>query len=106
LKKAVSASQDPTNLPWIAMAEKSLDANTVEQTESKIRAAIPAPDHLTEIDDFSSQRWYAIGMLQAEAHQYAGARQSFTNAILLPDSFMSHHLARVAMKALPGIAKR
>ena len=106
LKKAASADQNPTNLPWIAMAEKSLRANTVEQTEARIRAAIPAADHLTEINDFSSQRWYAIGMLQAEAHQYAAARQSFTNAILLPDSFMSHHFARVAMKDLPEMAKR
>jgi Flp pilus assembly protein TadD len=106
LKKAASANQSPTNLPWIAMAEKSLRANAVEQTEARIRVAIPAPDHLTEINDFSSQRWYAIGMLQAEAHQYAAARQSFTNAILLPDSFMSHHFARVAMKDLPEMAKR
>ncbi len=106
LKKAASASQNPANLPWIAMAEKSLKMSSVEQTEARINAAIPAPDHLTEINDFSSQRWYAIGMLQIEAHQYAGARQSFTNALLLPDSFMSHHLARVAMKGLPETAKR
>jgi len=106
LEKAASASQSPINLPWIAMAERSLKANTVERTEARILAAIPTPEHLTEINDFSSQRWYAIGMLQAEAHQYSMARQSFTNAILLPDSFMSHHLARVAMKDLPETAKR
>jgi tetratricopeptide (TPR) repeat protein len=101
LKRAASSNQSPANLPWIAMAERSTKASTLDATEAKIRTSIPTPEHLTEIDNFSSQRWYAIGMLQAESHQYTPARQSFTNTILLPDSFMSHHLARVALKELP-----
>ena len=101
LKQAASANQSPKNLPWIAKAERALQSSTSDATEAKIQAAIPTPEHLTEIDSFSSQRWYVIGMLQVEAHQYAAARQSFTKAILLQDSFMSHHLARVALKELP-----
>jgi tetratricopeptide (TPR) repeat protein len=106
LTKAASAIQSTTNLSWIAMAEKTLKSSTVVSTEARIRAAMPSQEQLMEINDFSSQRWYAIGMLQSESHQYSAARQSFTNALLLPDLFMSHHLARIAMKDLPDMAKR
>jgi tetratricopeptide (TPR) repeat protein len=101
LKQAASTSDNSTNLRWIAMAQRSLHAPGLVATLGKIQAAIPTAEHLTEIDNFSSQRWYVIGMLQAELHLDAAARQSFANAILLPDSFMSHHFARLAMETLP-----
>jgi len=52
-----------------------------------------------QISDYSSSRWYKIGTMQAALHQDAEAKESFKKAVLLPDNFMSHHFARVALTA-------
>jgi hypothetical protein len=41
-------------------------------------------------------------MAQATLHENVHATQSFRNALLLPDSFMSHHLTREALASLSG----
>lgn len=101
-KLAAAAGTSSANLPWAIKAEKALGIYESSQSETKLRKAIPAADHLTEISDYSSLRWYNIGMIQAELHQDAEAKKSFRNSFLLPDNFMSHHLSRAALAALPA----
>jgi tetratricopeptide (TPR) repeat protein len=100
LQKSASANPTPDNLPWMIKAAHALGSSDIAQLEAALRKTIPSPDHLTNIDDFSGHRWYTIGMAQAALHENAQATQSFRNALLLPDSFMSHHLAREALASL------
>ncbi len=67
---------------------------------------IPSEEHLTEIGTYSSRRWYIIGLDQAALGEDAGAETSFRNALLLPDSFMSHHMAREGLTALLSTTRR
>jgi predicted Zn-dependent protease len=98
LLKEAAANKNPTNLPWAIKAEQALGTYNAGNTEKALRKAIP--EHLTEISDYSGSRWYNIGMTQAALHQDVDAKKSFRNSLLLPDSFMSHHLSRVASSSL------
>jgi tetratricopeptide (TPR) repeat protein len=100
LQKSVSANPSPDNFPWMIKAAHALGSSDIAQLEAALRQTIPSTDHLTNIDDFSGHRWYTIGMAQATLHENARATQSFRNALLLPDSFMSHHLTREALASL------
>jgi tetratricopeptide (TPR) repeat protein len=102
LQKSVSANGSTENLPWMIKAAQALGSGDVAQLEAELRKTIPSTEHLTNIDDFSGHRWYTIGMAQATLHENVHATQSFRNALLLPDSFMSHHLTREALASLSG----
>lgn len=100
LQKSVSTNGSPENLPWMIKAAQALGRGDVVQLEAELRKTIPSTEHLTNIDDFSGRRWYTIGMAQSSLHENLEATQSFRNALLLPDSFMSHHLTREALASL------
>jgi tetratricopeptide (TPR) repeat protein len=91
------------NLPWAIKAKKALGTYDANQSAEMLQKALPAAGHLTEISNFSGLRWNTIGMTQAALHRDAEAKESFKNSLLLPDSFMSHHLSRAALAAsYPG----
>jgi predicted Zn-dependent protease len=100
LKKATADSSHPANLAWAIKAEEALGIYEAKKSETKLRENVSAANDLTEISDYSSLRWYNIGMMQASLHQDAEAKKSFRNSFLLPDSFMSHHFSRVALATL------
>jgi hypothetical protein len=100
LQKSVSTNGSPENLPWMIKAAQALGRGDVVQLEAELRKTIPSREHLTNIDDLSGRRWYTIGMAQSSLHENLEATQSFRNALLLPDSFMSHHLTREALASL------
>jgi len=102
LQKAAAANQNPENLAWILQADQALGAGDSAKVKASLRASIPSPEHLTEIAAFGSRRWYIIGLEQSALGENAAAAQSFRNALLLPDSFMSHHLARAGLASLPA----
>jgi len=49
---------------------------------------------------FTGWWWYNIGTMQAALNHRDQAMEAFNNALLLPDSMMSHHLSRVAIANL------
>jgi len=100
LQKAVAANRSPENLPWMIQADEALSTGDVARLKAALHTSIPSPEHLTEIAAFSSHRWYIIGLDQAALGEDAQAERSFRNTLLLPDSFMSHHLARAALVSL------
>ena len=106
LKRAATSNPSPENLPWMIQAEEALDTGDAAQLKVQLSRAIPFPEHLTEIGAYSSRRWYVIGLDQATLGEDAQAETSFRNALLLPDSFMSHHLARAALASLQSTAHR
>lgn len=100
LQSAAAENQDAENLPWILQADKALGAD-LAKLKASLQASIPSPEHLTEISTFGGRRWYIIGLEQAALGENSAAAQSFRNVLLLPDSFMSHHLARAGLASLP-----
>lgn len=101
LREAAQANANPENLPWIIQANGDLGTGDIGALRAALRTTIPAPEHLQEITAFSSHRWYVIGLDQAALGDSAAAEKSFRNALLLPDSHMSHHLARTGLASLP-----
>jgi tetratricopeptide (TPR) repeat protein len=108
LRTAAGANATPENLPWVLKANEALGTGDVTELRAALRTSIPAPEHLNEITAFSSHRWYVIGLDQAALGDSAAAEKSFRNALLLPDSHMSHHLARAGLATLatnPHVAR-
>jgi hypothetical protein len=103
---AARANVSPENLPWIIQATDALGTGDIAELKAALRTSIPASDHQYEITAFSSHRWYVIGLDQAALGDSAVAEQSFLNALLLPDSHMSHHLARIGLASLPASPAR
>ncbi|WP_158786669.1 DUF5107 domain-containing protein [Granulicella sp. L46] len=100
LKKAAGANASPENLPWMIRASEALGTSDVGLLKAAIQASTPAPEHLTESAAFSSRRWYVIGLDQMALGDTTAAYKSFSNALMLPDSYMSHHLARAGLASL------
>ena len=100
LKEAGVTTPSSENLPWIIQADEALGTGDIAQLKAELSGTIPSAERLTEIGTYSSRRWYAIGFDQATLGNVAQAETSFRNAFLLPDSFMSHHLARAGLASL------
>lgn len=87
------------DLVWVGKAQQVLGTYDAARFREKVEKTLPVRGDLKENSDYSGSRWYAIGELQAALNRQAEARESFGKALLLPDSFMSHHLSRVALAA-------
>jgi tetratricopeptide (TPR) repeat protein len=100
LQKAAATKPGPENLPWMIQANQALGAGDIPHLRDALQNSIPSSGHLSELPAFSSHRWYVIGLDQAALGDLIAADKSFRNALLLPDSFMSHHLARAGLASL------
>ncbi|WP_213803544.1 DUF5107 domain-containing protein [Granulicella sp. dw_53] len=101
LYKKAAANKHFSNLVWAIKAEQALGTDDADRSATELKSSLATVEPATEINDYSGARWYAIGMIQTALHQAAEAERSFKNSLLLPDTFMSHHLSRVALAALP-----
>jgi tetratricopeptide (TPR) repeat protein len=97
LLRKTAAGESYADLPWRMEAEKLLGTYNADRSTERLLKSLPGAEHLTEIGSYSSLRWYTIGVTQAALHQGTAARESFRKSLLLPDSFMSHHLTRAAL---------
>jgi hypothetical protein len=93
-----AASQvDSADLAWAIQAQKLLgtyDAGTADRLLAK---SLAAAESRAETGASSGSWWYDIGLLQAGLHRNEDARKSFDKALILPETHMSHHLAREAL---------
>jgi tetratricopeptide (TPR) repeat protein len=94
-----AADAEPANLPWAIDSQKSLGAYDAEKAEQALAASLAALSHSVTGAN-SGSWWYNIGLLQAALQQNNEARESFREALILPDTRMSHHLAREALGEL------
>jgi hypothetical protein len=97
LWRKAAAGESYADLPWRMEAEKLLGTYNADRSTERLLKSLPGAEHLMEIGSYSSLRWYTIGVTQAALHQGTAARESFRKSLLLPDSFMSHHLTRAAL---------
>jgi len=99
LRKA-AASQGSANLAWAIQAEKSLGTYHAEEAEQRLAKSLATAESRDESGVNSASWWYNLGMLQAALKHNEDARESFDKALILPDTHMSHHLAREALAEL------
>jgi hypothetical protein len=86
---------------WAYRAAQALSSPDIAQKKADIEKSLPAPGSLDDpTASYTSYHWYGIGLLQAELHQRDAAIRSFRTALSLPDEWMAHHLARVALQTL------
>ncbi|MGA7339148.1 MAG: DUF5107 domain-containing protein, partial [Terracidiphilus sp.] len=95
-----AADADPTSLPWAIQSRKSLGTYDAEKAEPTLAASLAAALSHSETGANSGLWWYNVGLLQAALERSNEARESFKKALILPDTRMSHHLAREALGEL------
>jgi tetratricopeptide (TPR) repeat protein len=96
LRKA-AASDGSTNLFWAVRAEKMLGAGDSGDARKRLMAALPAAESHAELAASSGSWCYNTAMLNLAAGNKERAKQLLMQALVLPDTNMSHHLARLAL---------
>ena len=99
LRKA-AASEGFTNLYWAMQAEKMLGAGDSGDTRKRLSNALRAAEDRAEMAATSGSWCYNTAMLNLAAGNQQRARQLLMQALLLPDTNMSHHLARLALASM------
>ena len=88
--------QEP--MPRGSTGRKSYLAHTTRHSDSqKLQASLVSAERVKDTSAYTGWWWYNIGTMRAALHRKDEAKQAFNNALLLPDSMMSHHLARAAL---------
>jgi hypothetical protein len=81
-------------------SQKSLGAYDAKKADQQLEASLAAALSHSGTSATSGLWWYNVGLLQAGLRQNDKARKSFKKTLILPDTRMSHHLAREAMGEL------
>jgi tetratricopeptide (TPR) repeat protein len=97
-----AAQIDLADLAWAIRAEKLLGTYNAETADELVAKALAAAESRAETGASSGSWWYNIGLLEAGLKRNEDARRSFDKTLILPDTHMSHHLAREALIGLSG----
>jgi len=95
-----TADAESSSLPWVIESQKSLGAYDAKKADQQLEASLAAALSHSGTSATSGLWWYNVGLLQAGLRQNDKARKSFKKTLILPDTRMSHHLAREAMGEL------
>ena len=104
LQKAATGA-DSGDLAWTIQAEKSLGIYDSGKAQERIERSLAAVESRAETGSSSGSWWYSIGLLDASLHRNPQAREAFEKALALPDTHMSHHLAREGLAAIDTASK-
>ena len=85
---------------WANQAQRLLGAYDPKEGKQNLEASLAAAQRVKDASAFTGWWWYNIGIMQAALDCKDQAREAFRNALLLPDSMMSHHLSREAIADL------
>jgi len=99
LQKAVS-SKNGADSAWALKAEKLAAPADVEAGLKRVQAALTSAKRTKDTSSYTGWWWYNIGTMEAALNHKDEAENAFKNALLLPDSMMSHHMVRAAMAEL------
>ena len=97
LLQKTAASKNSADSAWVAKAEKLLGTYDTSGQQKKLEALADA-ERSTDTSAYTGWSWYNIGAIQVALNHPDQAKEAFRKVLLLPDSLMSHHLARAAMK--------
>ncbi len=97
LFEKAAADADSTSVPWVIEAQKYLGTYDAKKAEQHLETSLATALSHSETSANSGLWWYNVGLLQAALHRNDAATESFKKALILPDTRMSHHLAREAL---------
>ncbi|HEY8714386.1 MAG TPA: DUF5107 domain-containing protein, partial [Candidatus Acidoferrum sp.] len=97
LYDAASHATDPAQIIWAMNAAGKRGGYDAETWQGKLAAALTQAESRVHTSSFKGWWTYSVGVLQiAVGHEEEG-KASLREALLLPDSLMSHHFARLAL---------
>jgi tetratricopeptide (TPR) repeat protein len=99
LQRAV-AGAGPAGTVWALRAERLLGTCDAAAADREITKSLAQAESQLQAVTPSGMLLYNVGMLQAALHRTQQARASFEQVLVLPDTHMSHHLAREALRDL------
>jgi tetratricopeptide (TPR) repeat protein len=99
LHKAAS-SKSGGDSAWSGKAEMLLGSFDTEKGSQKLQTSLASAERVKDTSSYTGWWWYNIGTMEAALNHKEQAKKAFENALLLPDSMMSHHSSRDAMAAL------
>jgi predicted Zn-dependent protease len=95
-----AADVEPSSLPWVIDAQKSLGTYDAKKAEQQLESSLAAALSHSDSSANSGSWWCSVGLLQIALQRSDAARESLRKALILPDTRMSHHLAREALGEL------
>ncbi|MBV9885960.1 MAG: hypothetical protein JO119_05375, partial [Acidobacteria bacterium] len=95
--KELAADTDHSNLVWANQAAKHLPDYDSAQWTERLTSAIPRAEQQFQRSNSKVTWMYIAGTLRLAAGQTDAARAELRDALLLPDSHLSHHFIRLAL---------
>jgi len=99
LQKA-AASKHGGDATWSLKAERLLSSVDSEKRLQELQTSLSSAERVRDSSSYTGWWWYNIGTIEAVLDHKEQAEEAFRHALLLPDSMMSHHMARAAMADL------
>jgi Tfp pilus assembly protein PilF len=82
---------------WAIKAEQSLGRYDTSTADQQIKKALADEENQLATTGHPGTSLYNIGLMESALNRKEEAKQSFERSLLLPDTHMSHHLAREAL---------
>jgi tetratricopeptide (TPR) repeat protein len=83
---------------WAWASARELSGQDDAAFQKRLAATLVQAQSSTETNPRSSWAFYSLGLVQSALHQEQEAAASLRESLLLPDSQMAHHLARLALR--------
>jgi tetratricopeptide (TPR) repeat protein len=93
----VSAETETSNLVWAARAAKHLPGYDASKWTDRLTAAIPRAEQQAQRSNAKVVWIYVAGELHISVGQAEEGNRELRDALLLPDSRMTHHFIRLAL---------
>jgi tetratricopeptide (TPR) repeat protein len=95
-----AASKMNADAGWVNRVKRSFGTYDALEGKQTLQASLTTAQRVKDSSSFTGWWWYNIGIMQDALGHKEQAREAFKNALLLPDSMMSHHLSRAAITEL------
>ena len=93
----IAAETELSSLFWASQAAKHLDGYDSSKWLENLTSAISLAEDQSQHSNSNVWWTYIAGNLRLAAGQTEAGRRELRNALLLPDSRMSHHYIRLAL---------
>jgi hypothetical protein len=94
---AASRATDPGQIIWAMNAAKVRSDYDAETWRAKLASALSQAESRLHTSSYKGWWTYSVGVLQIALGREEEGKALLRDALLLPDSLMSHHFARLAL---------
>jgi hypothetical protein len=95
--EAASHAMDPAQMVWAMNAARKLSGYDAAQWRGKLTAALSQAESRERTSSYTGWWRYSVGILQLALGREEEGKAALRETLLLPDSQMSHHFARLAL---------